>query len=122
MTPKARHQRTKDRLGAYLVLRLRTDLTADIDRSLASRADRVAATYQPAGGVGEFAEITNTALTGLPGGDSGAQLLSSSGTVVDTSDDPMATGHRRHARPVTGYRAPPGRRPDVPGTGTADHG
>ena len=77
-------------LGAYLVQRLRTDLTRDVDQSLSSRATQIAASFRADGRTGEFAEVTNSALAGLPGGDSGAQLLSGTGSIVDSSDDRIA--------------------------------
>jgi heavy metal sensor kinase len=80
-------------LGAYLVLRLRADLTADVDRSLSARAGQVAAAYQTDRNPGEFAEISASALAGLPSGASAAQLLSTTGDILDTSDDPIATHH-----------------------------
>src|SRR5207244_3396350 len=39
---------------------------------------------------GEFTEVSNAALSGLSSSDSGAQLLSADGTVVEASDDLVA--------------------------------
>jgi len=77
-------------LGAYQVQRLRAELTKDLDRSLELRSAQIAAAYRTnstAGG--EFTELSNSVLSGLPT-DSGAQLLSANGTVVDTSEDAVA--------------------------------
>jgi two-component system, OmpR family, sensor kinase len=77
-------------LGAYLVLRLRTDLVRDVDTSLSARADRIAAEYVAYPKPDEFAEAGAVALAGLAGGQAAAQLLSADGQVLDTSDDPIA--------------------------------
>jgi heavy metal sensor kinase len=77
-------------LGAYLLQRLRSDLTGDVDRGLRSRTTQIAASFKGDGRTGEFAEISNSALSGLPSGNSGAQLLSPTGALLDTSDDPLA--------------------------------
>ncbi len=74
-------------LGAYLVQRMHADLAGDIDRSLASRSAQIAASVRAGG---EFTEVSNAALSGLSSSDSGAQLLSATGTVVEASDDLIA--------------------------------
>jgi heavy metal sensor kinase len=74
-------------LGAYLVQRLHAGLAADIDRSLSTRSVQIAASIRAGG---EFTEVSNAALSGLSSSDSGAQLLSPDGHVVEASDDLIA--------------------------------
>jgi len=76
-------------LGAYLPLRLRAELTGEIDQSLTIRAAQISEDYQR-DGRSAFHEISNAALAGLPIGHSGAQVLTPGGQVVDHSDDPLA--------------------------------
>jgi heavy metal sensor kinase len=76
-------------LGAYQVQRLRAELTQDLDRSLELRSGQIANLYRTGRTAGEFTEISNSVLSGLPT-DSGAQLLSASGAVVDSSQDAVA--------------------------------
>ncbi len=78
-------------LGAYQVQRLHSELTQDLDRSLSLRSAQIAAAYRTATGSDEFTELSNSVLSGLPT-DSGAQVLGRDGTVVDTSEDPVAIG------------------------------
>jgi two-component system, OmpR family, sensor kinase len=74
-------------LGGYLVQRMRAGLAGDVDRSLASRSAQIAASFRTGA---EFTEVSNAALSGLSSSDSGAQLLSTAGTVVGASDDLIA--------------------------------
>src|SRR5205823_3654332 len=57
------------------------------DRSLSTRSVQIAASIRAGG---EFTEVSNAALSGLSSSDSGAQLLSADGTVVEASDDLVA--------------------------------
>jgi two-component system OmpR family sensor kinase len=68
-------------IGAFVVLRLRTDLTADIDRSLTSAAAQIRSGYERNGPV-EFRKLSATVTHVLPA-DSGAQLVDPGGRVVD---------------------------------------
>ncbi len=75
--------------GVYLPLRLRADLMAHVDHSLTARAAQISAGYQREG-AGEFHDISNAALAGLPLSESGAQVLAPDARVVETSGDPVA--------------------------------
>ena len=93
-------------LGAFLVVRLRADLVRGVDQSLATRAAQIALGLEGgsrgsgqsgagdgAGGIGcegEFQDVSDASLVGLPQGESGAQLLSLDGVVNETSGDPVA--------------------------------
>ena len=74
-------------LGVSLVQRMHSSLAGDIDRSLSTRSVQIAASIRAGG---EFTEVSNAALSGLSSSDSGAQLLSADGTVVEASDDLVA--------------------------------
>ncbi|MDP9341471.1 MAG: heavy metal sensor histidine kinase [Actinomycetota bacterium] len=76
-------------LSAFLLLRLRSDLVAGVDRSLDARAAQISLGYQ-GGGEGEFQDITDATLIRLPQSEHGAQILSARGQVVETSGDPVA--------------------------------
>src|SRR5213080_3375490 len=82
-------------LGAALVQRMHASLAEDIDRSLSTRSAQIAASIRAGG---EFTEVSNAALSGLSSSDSGAQLLSPAGTVVEASDDLIA--HRPMISPA----------------------
>ncbi|MDP9343415.1 MAG: ATP-binding protein [Actinomycetota bacterium] len=71
-------------LGAFLLIRMRSDLVAGIDRSLDSRAAQISLAYQGGGG-GEFQDVTDTSLAGLPIGEAAAQILSARGEVLQSS-------------------------------------
>ena len=94
-------------LGAFLVVRLRADLIRSVDQSLDIRAAQIALGLESggqsagqsgagngagggAGCEGEFQDISDASLVGLPQGESGAQLLGSGGVVQETSGDPVA--------------------------------
>jgi heavy metal sensor kinase len=76
-------------LGAYQVQRLRAELTQDLDRSLQLRSAQITGVYKPDVPTGEFTELSNSVLSGLPT-ESGAQVLSVNGMVLDTSEDDVA--------------------------------
>ncbi|MFN8160228.1 MAG: ATP-binding protein [Solirubrobacterales bacterium] len=67
-------------LVAFVVTRLRSDLTSEVDRSLRSAAEQIARGYR-AEGVAEFYDVSRTVLPGPPEG-SGAQILLPSGRVL----------------------------------------
>ena len=70
-------------LGAYLVVRLRSDLQAAVDRDVRQGAATVAGAYA-ARGTNEFLEVAETA---LPSGGSAAQVLDADGRVLLTYGD-----------------------------------
>ncbi|MGH2594642.1 MAG: HAMP domain-containing sensor histidine kinase [Actinomycetota bacterium] len=76
-------------LGVFVVIRLRSDLVAGVDASLDTRAAQIALGYQGST-EGEFQDVSDASLRGLPGGESAAQLLDAHGTVLETSGDPAA--------------------------------
>jgi heavy metal sensor kinase len=76
-------------LGIFVVTRLRTDLVDGIDASLDTRASQIALGFQESG-EGDFQDISDTSLRGLPGGESAAQLLDPSGAVLQATGDPAA--------------------------------
>jgi heavy metal sensor kinase len=65
-------------LGAFLVLRLRSDLQASVDRDVRQGAATIAQAYA-ARGTNEFLEVAETA---LPRGGSAAQVLDADGRVL----------------------------------------
>jgi two-component system, OmpR family, sensor kinase len=68
-------------LGAFVVIRLRSDLTSELDRSLRAEAGQIALGYQREGG-GEFVDTSLTVLPNPGAGRSAAQILSRNGTVI----------------------------------------
>ena len=70
-------------LGAYLVVRLRSDLQAAVDRDVRQGAATIAGAYA-ARGTNEFLEVAETA---LPSGGSAAQVLDADGRVLLTYGD-----------------------------------
>jgi two-component system, OmpR family, sensor kinase len=90
-------------LGAYQVQRLSAELTKDLDHSLALRSAQIASAYR-SDATGEFTELSNSVLSGLPT-DSGAQVLSADGRVLDTSEDPMAIAPMISKEQVAGVLA-----------------
>ena len=70
-------------LGAYLVVQLRSDLQAAVDRDVRQGAATVAGAYA-AQGTNEFLEVAETA---LPSGGSAAQVLDADGRVLLTYGD-----------------------------------
>jgi heavy metal sensor kinase len=87
-------------LGAFVVVRLRTDLTADFDRSLQSAAAQIRSGYERHGSV-ELRSLGETVLRVLPA-DSGAQLIAADGRLVrasgrDLPRAPLLTAAQRRA-------------------------
>jgi two-component system, OmpR family, sensor kinase len=76
-------------LGAFVVIRLRADLVAGVDSTLATRASQIALGLGGPG-EGEFQDVSDAALKRLPGGESAAQLLDPRGAVLETSGDAAA--------------------------------
>jgi two-component system OmpR family sensor kinase len=75
--------------SVFVVAVVRTDLYAGIDRGLDSRASQIALGLQGSG-EGEFQDITDSTLVGLTPTEATAQLLSASGTVLESSGDTMS--------------------------------
>jgi two-component system OmpR family sensor kinase len=76
-------------LGGFLVLRLHAALLRGLGESLATRAAQIALGLRD-GCEGEFQDVSDASLVGLPQGESGAQLLSHEGAVLESSGDPAA--------------------------------
>jgi two-component system, OmpR family, sensor kinase len=76
-------------LGGFLTLRLHAGLTRGLDESLATRAAQIALGLQQ-GCEGQFQDVTDASLVGLPQGESGAQLLGPDGAVLQSTGDPAA--------------------------------
>jgi two-component system OmpR family sensor kinase len=74
-------------LGVFVVVRLRADLLAGVDETLATRAAQIALSYNGTSD-GEFQDVSDASLQGLPGSESAAQLLDAQGNVLETSGDP----------------------------------
>ena len=74
-------------LGGFLIVRLQAGLIRGLDESLATRAAQISLGLQN-GCEGEFQDVTGASLVGLPQGESGAQLLSPQGRVVETTTSP----------------------------------
>jgi heavy metal sensor kinase len=74
-------------LGVFVVIRLRTDLIGGVDASLDTRAAQISLGFRGAG-EGEFQDVSDASLNGLPGGESAAQLLDGRGTVLEMSGVP----------------------------------
>jgi heavy metal sensor kinase len=70
-------------LGAFVVVRLRADMTADFDRSLRSAATQIRRGYERGGPV-EFYSLSATVRRVLPA-DSGSQLVTPSGRLARSS-------------------------------------
>jgi heavy metal sensor kinase len=73
----------------FVVFVVRADLYAGIDRALDSRASQLALGL-PGSADGEFQDITDSTLVGLSPTEATAQLLSSTGTVLESSGDTMS--------------------------------
>ena len=76
-------------LGTFVVIRLRSDLVAGVDSTLATRASQIALGLG-APDEGEFQDVSDAALRQLPGGESATQLLDAGGAVLQTSGDAAA--------------------------------
>jgi len=75
-------------LGAFVVTRLRSDQTSELDRGLRSAAGQIALGYGNEG-VPEFRDVTATVLPGPRGHGSGAQIVQRSGRVLYATGDPV---------------------------------
>lgn len=76
-------------LGGFLVVRLRTDLVRGVDQGLDTRAAQIALGLNQ-GCEGEFQDASAESLVGLPQGESGAQLVSPTGSILEFTGDPLA--------------------------------
>ena len=76
-------------IGVYLVVQLRSGLVEGVDHELETRAAQISLGLQP-GCEGEFQDVSDASLKGLPQGESGAQLVSPTGAVLESSGDPAA--------------------------------
>ena len=76
-------------LGGFLTLRLHAGLIHGLDDSLATRAAQISLGLQ-GGCEGEFQDVSDASLVGLPQGESGAQLLSTDGKVMESAGDRAA--------------------------------
>ena len=68
-------------LGGFLMVRLHAGLIRGLDDSLATRAAQISLGLQ-GGCEGEFQDVSDASLVGLPQGESAAQLLSPAGKVT----------------------------------------
>jgi heavy metal sensor kinase len=75
-------------LGAFVVTRLRTNLTSEVDGSLRDATTQIALAYQ-AEGPKEFRDVARTVLPGPRFRGSGAQILDASGPVLLSDGDPV---------------------------------
>jgi two-component system OmpR family sensor kinase len=76
-------------VGAFLVVRLRADLISGVDQNLDARAAQISLGLKN-GCEGEFQDISDSSLVGLPLRESGAQLLASDGSLLESTGDPVA--------------------------------
>ncbi len=75
--------------GAFLFLRLKSDLIHAVDQSLASRAAQIALGYQ--GDHKNFQDVSDASLRSVAPGETAAQRLSPTGAVLDATGDPAVT-------------------------------
>jgi heavy metal sensor kinase len=75
-------------LGAFVVTRLRADLTASADSSLHAAASQIAQGWE-AEGAKDFIDVAHTVLPGPTRHGSGAQVLDSAGPVIVSIGDPL---------------------------------
>ena len=75
-------------LGAFVVTRLRSDLTKELDGPLRSGAVQIANGYR-AEGAKDFLDVAHTVLPGPRLRGSGAQVLESAGPVLISDGDPV---------------------------------
>ena len=78
-------------LGGFLLVRLQADLLRSTDEALTLRAAQISLGLR-SGCEGEFHDVSSSLLKGLSSGESGAQLVTPAGTVVESTGDPVATG------------------------------
>ena len=76
-------------LGVFLVVRLQAGLVRGVDEGLGTRAAQIALGLDR-GCEGEFQDVSDASLVGLPQGESGAQLLAPDGSVMESTGDPTA--------------------------------
>jgi heavy metal sensor kinase len=76
-------------VGTFLLVRLRADLVHGVDQSLDTRAAQIALGLGR-GCEGEFQDVSDSSLVGLPQGESGAQLIGADGSVLESSGDAVA--------------------------------
>ncbi|MFL5884166.1 MAG: sensor histidine kinase [Thermoleophilaceae bacterium] len=70
-------------LGAFVLIRLRADMTADVDRSLRSAATQIGNGYERGGAV-QFYSLSTSVMRVLPA-DSGSQLVTANGRLARAS-------------------------------------
>jgi two-component system OmpR family sensor kinase len=75
-------------LGTFLVVRLRADLVRGVDRELDTRAAQISLGLQN-GCEGEFQDVSDASLVGLPLGESGAQVVAPDASVLESTGDPV---------------------------------
>jgi heavy metal sensor kinase len=94
-------------LGAFVVTRLRSDLTANVDSSLRGAAAQIAQGYE-AEGAQDFLDVAHTVLPGPLRHGSGAQILDATGPVTLSVGDPLMEAPliagRSLARAISGRR------------------
>jgi len=78
-------------LCAFLVIRLHAGLVAGVDQGLATRAAQISLGLQNRC-EGEFQDVSDSSLVGLPQGESGAQLVGPDGVVRESTGDAIAEG------------------------------
>lgn len=78
-------------LGAFLYLRLRSNLVDAVDRSLESRAAQIALGFQ--GGDQNFQDVSDASLQSVTPVETAAQLVTPAGAVLDAAGDPTLTDH-----------------------------
>ncbi len=76
-------------VGGFLLVRLRADLIHGVDQNLDTRAAQISLGLGDGCG-GEFQDVSDSSLVGLPQGESGAQFLSVRGVVLESSGDQIA--------------------------------
>jgi len=76
-------------LAGFLIVRLHAGLIRGLDDSLATRAAQISLGLQ-GGCEGEFQDVSDASLVGLPQGESAAQLLSPTGKMLESTGDPAA--------------------------------
>lgn len=76
-------------VSAVLVVRLQSGLIAGLDEGLATRAAQISLGLQR-GCEGEFRDVSDASLVGLPLGESAAQLLAPDGSVRESTGDAAA--------------------------------
>jgi heavy metal sensor kinase len=75
-------------LGTFVVTRLRTDLTNELDRGMRAGAARIAEGYK-AEGEKDFRDVARTVLPGPVNRGSGAQVVTASRAVIYSDGDPV---------------------------------